>query len=428
MQLVIIADDLTGANDSAAYLRQCGFSARVMIYPFEQSLDYSGEVLVLDSESRDLPVEEARAAVASACDYIQSIAPTAIIYKKVDSTLRGHIGAELETLMDKLQLPRALFAPAFPQAGRTTVNGRQLLHGIPLELTELAHIPKSPVTTSDIAQILSQDTHIITTQLALNSKFPSHQLVERSLVSKQVLIADVKVADDLIKLAQEAVKLMPCVLVGSAGLAGALTHSSLLPLKAKQDIKTPSLAPVKRLLILSGSISAVSQEQCQLLIKETACKVFKLDPQGALTNPQAEALRLASCIQKTAATSDCVLVSGALSPTDVSTCRQVAQEMQLSFFTAGECFAKTMAALMKICAADFDGYVMTGGDTAVHACRAVQATTLELQGEIETGIAACTIAAGPLHGRILVSKAGAFGRAQTFLHIYRTLTMHQARK
>ena len=71
MRIIIIADDLTGANDSAAQLRQCGLSAFVTIYPFKTALNSDCDVLVLDTESRDLPADKARAAVKQACDYIQ---------------------------------------------------------------------------------------------------------------------------------------------------------------------------------------------------------------------------------------------------------------------------------------------------------------------------------------------------------------------
>ena len=87
-------------------------------------------------------------------------------------------------------------------------------------------------------------------------------------------------------------RLMPCVLAGSAGLARALTRSQLLgSLTAAPALKLPQ---VSRLLVLSGSISAVSQEQCRVLLERTHCPVFKLKPAGALTDPRTEAQRLAA--------------------------------------------------------------------------------------------------------------------------------------
>lgn len=414
MRIIIIADDLTGANDSAAQLRQCGLSAFVTIYPFKTALNSDCDVLVLDTESRDLPADKARAAVKQACDYIQSKIDGVIIFKKVDSTLRGHVGSELETLMRCLHIPAAVFAPAFPESGRTTVQGRQLLHGQPLEHTELAHIPKSPITTSYIPDILQCGTQLKTQVL------PDDSTAETAgNPNADVLIVNARTPADLDRAAAYAGRLMPCVLAGSAGLARALTRSQLLgSLTAAPALKLPQ---VSRLLVLSGSISAVSQEQCRVLLERTHCPVFKLKPAGALTDPRTEAQRLAALIKQEAADAPCVLISGALTPEDVSACRACAQEKQIEFFTAGERCAQTMGALMQVLAYDFDGYVMTGGDTAVHACRAADADVLELTCELENGIAVCTIAAGPLKGRVLVSKAGAFGTAETFLHIYEAL-------
>ena len=425
MRMFIIADDLTGANDSAAQLRRCGLTANVTIYPFNTPLHSSCDVLVLDTESRDLPPAQARTAVRAACDYIQSQNVSAIIYKKVDSTLRGHVGAELETVMQCLSLNTAVFAPAFPESGRTTIHGRQLLNGIPLENTELALIPKSPVNTSYIPDILRHGTSLQTRLIPLDTPLTALNAFASNSNDNQVLIVDAQNPQDLMQAAAYAYQLRPCLIAGSAGLARALSKSPCFTLTSNVSAPAQPLSPVKRLLILSGSISAVSQKQCQVLRENTACKTFLLDPEGALASPETEAQRLAALIATEAANADCVLVSGALSPDDVAQCRHTAEKMQLSFFTAGERYAKTMAALMRLIAQDFAGYVMTGGDTAVHACRAVQADVLQLEGEMENGIAACRIVSGPLQDRILVSKAGAFGTPQTFLHVYQALIMHQ---
>ena len=54
------------------------------------------------------------------------------IYKKTDSALRGNIGAELEAMMQASGEEQLPFVPAFPQIGRTTVNGTHFIEGVPV--------------------------------------------------------------------------------------------------------------------------------------------------------------------------------------------------------------------------------------------------------------------------------------------------------
>lgn len=65
--------------------------------------------------------------------------------KKIDSTLRGNIGAEIEALMKACGITGAVVAPAFPQAGRTTVAGECWVNGVRITETEFASDPKTGI-------------------------------------------------------------------------------------------------------------------------------------------------------------------------------------------------------------------------------------------------------------------------------------------
>ncbi len=83
------------------------------------------DVVVLTSESRALPpmrpsrrTRRCATRIGAWCQGDASVR----VYKKIDSTLRGHPAIELEVLMDTLGAGAALVAPAFPAQGRTTVG------------------------------------------------------------------------------------------------------------------------------------------------------------------------------------------------------------------------------------------------------------------------------------------------------------------
>lgn len=117
MELLILADDLTGALDTGIQFVDEGANTRVVLdpqYPLE-ALDPQVQVLVIDTESRHIPP-------AQAADLVRSITEQAValgvacIYKKTDSGLRGNVGAELGALLDASGSTQLHFIPAYPNA------------------------------------------------------------------------------------------------------------------------------------------------------------------------------------------------------------------------------------------------------------------------------------------------------------------------
>jgi uncharacterized protein YgbK (DUF1537 family) len=129
--LGLIADDLTGALDAGAGFVRHGLRA-VLPFSGQPGDARNADVILVNTETRDEP--DGATVRARAFEAAQRLASAGIghVYKKIDSVLRGHPGAELAGVLDVFG-GRALVAPAFPAQGRTTVHGQQLLHGRPVE-------------------------------------------------------------------------------------------------------------------------------------------------------------------------------------------------------------------------------------------------------------------------------------------------------
>ena len=117
----LLADDLTGALDSAAR-----FAGRFGPLPVGWTDDSGADVLALDSATRDLPQADAVARVAALAP---ALAGCDLAFKKIDSLLRGHVAAELAACLDAGHFNAVAIAPAFPAQGRIMRHGRQLAHG-----------------------------------------------------------------------------------------------------------------------------------------------------------------------------------------------------------------------------------------------------------------------------------------------------------
>ncbi|RVT84340.1 Hrp-dependent type III effector protein [Rhodobacteraceae bacterium CCMM004] len=120
-RLRLVADDLTGALDAAAPFAAPGTPVQVPLGPGRPA----GSV-ALSSESRDLPLPAALERVGSAWSRLGGAAADDLVFKKVDSVLRGHPLEETLHLMRLGGFARCVFAPAFPEMGRITRGGRHL--------------------------------------------------------------------------------------------------------------------------------------------------------------------------------------------------------------------------------------------------------------------------------------------------------------
>ena len=124
MRVLIIADDLTGALDSAVTLTGAGLRCVVARRPGDvaAALAERPDVLSVSTASREGGVAAARAAVAAALDAVGALPE--IVFKKVDSRLKGHVADEVGVFAARAGRSRALVAPAIPAQGRTVVEGR----------------------------------------------------------------------------------------------------------------------------------------------------------------------------------------------------------------------------------------------------------------------------------------------------------------
>lgn len=128
----IVADDLTGALDAGAGFAKAGMRVRVPLAPVGTPLDVSdADAIVINTASREGSADDAHARTRAATITLLRGGVT-LLYKKVDSVLRGHPGPELAGMLSPLPPgTRALVAPAFPAQGRVTIDGVQLVHGRP---------------------------------------------------------------------------------------------------------------------------------------------------------------------------------------------------------------------------------------------------------------------------------------------------------
>jgi uncharacterized protein YgbK (DUF1537 family) len=290
VQLLVIADDLTGALDTGVQLAKRGIETEVRISSGAEGVSpaASSPVLVVDTESRHLPPEEAFVRVREAARKGHS-AGLRGFYKKTDSTLRGNIGAEIAGLIAGAQ-PRGplVFIPAFPALGRTTRLGRQYAGGVSLEKTAFARDRLNPITTADIAEIIK------TQALGLDVLSVRPEVLAETLGQcppeageKTVIVTDGENEEDLAETFRQISSAeKPPLLAGCAGFAAYLPD--LLGIAAAVPERP---RPEPPFLAINGSLNPVSLNQVRTAIAG-GFKGIPLRPEALAARTETEERKL----------------------------------------------------------------------------------------------------------------------------------------
>ncbi|MGI8910073.1 MAG: four-carbon acid sugar kinase family protein [Rubrobacteraceae bacterium] len=388
MEVAVIADDLTGAADTGMQFARAGYRTAVAFRGAEMDLG-DLDAVALDTDSRTMPPGPAAERVSEA---VSAMRNARILYKKLDSTLRGNVVAELAAALEASGCERAIFALSFPDAGRATIGGVQLVHGVPVHQTPMRDDPKTPVTEGHVPTLLSGVFMVGVLEAEdLRDSGP----VRRALSESRCVVADARSNADLEALVRAVPDPSEVLWAGSAGLALALA-GRYPGLRAGE---TPAaLAPARKVLVIVGSLSASSREQLRRLVER----------HGAVAVPVAghRSVERAVAVARAALTRGrCAILHSPEKRRSPGGGPVVALLAEAAASLSGE--------------GPFDALVMTGGSTAVAVARRLGASGMRLDGEVEAGVPLGTLIC-PSPYRV-VTKAGGFGNPDTLVKAVETL-------
>lgn len=131
VDIAIVADDLTGALDTSTPFALAGRRVACAARPegLAAAIASGAEIVVVSTASRALAPEMAAQRVRSVAEQLQAARPS-IVFKKIDSRLKGNPAEESAALARALGLDRLLVAPAIPDQGRFTIDGKVCGYGV----------------------------------------------------------------------------------------------------------------------------------------------------------------------------------------------------------------------------------------------------------------------------------------------------------
>lgn len=406
-KVLIVADDLTGAMDSAGPFARRGLVTRVVTDPrsledgdaLEAALAGAAAVSV-NTETRHLPPAEAAARVAAAIRRLAGAAAggprTGLLLKKIDSTLRGQVVAETLAALAASGRRLALVAPAMPAQGRTVRGGAVFVGGVPLAETAIGRDALSPPPRRPLAQLLrSADPGLIVRLV----RRPQDAALVQAPAERQAWIVDADTPADMLAIARGTLPdLASILLVGAAGLAEAMAEAWVGPAR---PLRPPGLE-AGMIVFAVGSRAPQSAEQVAQLARRNDT-ILVPAPLGEV---DAEALgtRLAGGLDGAGQ-----LVLQAVP--DPGGRQADAAEVAANLGRSVCALADRLPVA---------GIVATGGDTARAVLAAGGCTVVEVAGDLLPGI---PLGRMRLQGdtRWLVTKAGGFGAPDAMMEIVRRL-------
>ena len=398
----IIADDFTGSNDTGVQLRRKGIATRVVLrIPRELS---PGESLVVDTESRSLPADEARKKLTEALAGVDFRTFDHVI-KKVDSTLRGNIGPEIAVVDRCMQSELVIFMPALPDLGRTTEAGIHHMNGVRITDTELRNDPKTPVTEDNIVRILEAEYKEPIGFIGLEDIAAGHI----DLSGARMFAADAVTNEDMLRVIRAAEALGKRTLyVGTAAMADNLY--------AIEQPVYPSMG-------LVASVSAVTSGQVKAA-GESGAAVIQVPADLILSGKADVEQFIAAAEESLRAGKDTLVVSSATVSRDElgktveagAACGMTPEKV--SAWVAGLMGDIGCRIAQNV---PVSGIFLAGGDTAISLIEKADADGAEILGEVAIGIPLMRLSGGILAGLRVITKAGAFGKPDAIQYSLRKL-------
>jgi uncharacterized protein YgbK (DUF1537 family) len=411
--IYILADDLTGAADAANYFRTKSRKVRVTFLPQSPWTFSLGPsvVQVFDSESRSIDVQEAKQRILEVMAELSSSARQDFrVFKKVDSTLRGHIGTEIEAMLQGLDRRVALLAPSFPTNGRTVYSGTLRVNGVPVSETAFAADPSNPITSDRVADLVRQTTELpvveLTHDVISQGTDAVLEFVNALPGSATIVVADSETDEDLSILAQAVfmnAAIIPC---GSAGLAKQLAKVWCEE-SSSEAISGYSRPACSKVCVAVGSANPQAHEQLSCLTTSAHVPTIVLHP-VRLTDASARAYEIARAEQELEAVSQRVIAVSLAQERAPRLGNTVSFEDDLAQLTNHWLVRGRLDESASI------GFVATGGDTALALCKALSVEAIWPEGEVAPGMpwSRMETKSGEF---LLVSKAGGFGDKNALL-------------
>ena len=447
----MLADDLAGAHDAAIPFAKRDFAVAVVSDPGRLDRFDSADLVVLNTNTRSCGEAEAADRVRGACEAIKSRSGR-LIYKKIDSTLRGHVGFEIDLVSDMMDFGLTVCAPAFPEMGRTTVGGYQLLHGVPVRGRDMAG-PDIPPQHAFIPDLLDNGCGRKRAHIDLKTVHGGSAAISGVLNGIQaapgtrivvdmadptgwngLLEAVLKDREALAERRSSVPGTASTLLCGSGGMAGALAGRLALTWNPRASSRNPRAvapSPPRKsgpVLVFACSLHDTTVRQVEEIKNRKSAATCPFDPLLIVDERKrlGEVDRLTTnVVEVLASDRNAVVTPNRPDRSQLQAWFERLSEVAGSRDPASvviENLGKVARRLFS--AVDPGGIVLTGGETAGSVFHELDGDGAWILDGIEPGVALAVVAGGSQDGMGVVVKPGSFGGEHTLTKAVERLSSH----
>lgn len=405
--MIIIADDLTGASDSAVPYKENGFSTMVEVLyedgDIERYKDY--DILSINTDTRWLDSQQAYKKVFAITHQLSGQG-IVYIYKKIDSILRGNPASELDAVMDAMECRLALVAPSFPENGRTVCGGVLVSGDLRINAAELFSQGMNHRAEGVLLDIIRKGTRPL-----------EEYLRERMTSGVEVFVLDACTDDDL-KIIKNTAKRFADkkVLCGSAGLAKQVSCDAVM-VGCGSDVRRKKKDKNTRLILAAiGSRSKETAHQVKRVSELYQVPIVQLDTSKVLSGHTDQAVE--QCIRRLV---EVIGHDGELALVTVDSLFKNVENPHNSQ-KESEHAMRIVDALGKVVKEVYNRFhveaiISTGGDTSLQICKAFHTSGIELLDQIAPGIPIGRMAGGKADSTMIVTKSGGFGVGDALVQV-----------
>ncbi|WP_338935620.1 four-carbon acid sugar kinase family protein [Fusobacterium polymorphum] len=409
---IVIADDLTGSNATCSLFKKIGLRA-ASILKLQGDINYDVDVISYSTASRGLDKEEAYKKVSEAIKILKN--KDVLVYnKRIDSTLRGNIGTEINAMLDNLEDDRiAIVIPSYPDSGRIVVNKTMLVNGVLLENSDAGKDPKTPIKTSCVESLIQKGIKYSSTYFTLSDiEQPIEEIakkMQKAIKNSRVLIFDAVNNEDIIKISKAIIHSDINIITVDPG-PFTLYYSKELQKKNHLE---------KKILMVIGSVTATTKKQIEYILQEEDIFLVKMKVEDFFEKETClkEIERVISFIKKGIASYDLFLVTTSpIGDEKKADLQKLAENLNTTVEEISKIIANTLTeTVVKILkeTQKFEGIYSSGGDITIALLEKLKAIGVEIREEVIPLAAYGRIIGGDFPNLKLVSKGGMVGDEKT---------------
>ena len=409
---IVIADDLTGSNATSSLFKKIGLRA-ASILKLQGDINYDVDVISYSTASRGLDKEEAYKKVSEAIKILKN--KDVLVYnKRIDSTLRGNIGTEINAMLDNLEDDRiAVVIPSYPDSGRIVVNKTMLVNGVLLENSDAGKDPKTPIKTSCVESLIQKGIKYSSTYFTLSDiEQPIEEIVKKiqeTIKKSRVLIFDAVNNEDIIKISKAIINSDINIVTVDPG-PFTLYYSKELQKKNHLE---------KKILMVIGSVTATTKKQIEYILQEEDIFLVKMKVEDFFEKETClkEIERVITYIKKGIASYDLFLVTTSpIGDEKKADLQKLAENLNTTVEEISKIIANTLTeTVVKILkeTEKFEGVYSSGGDITIALLEKLKAIGVEIREEVIPLAAYGRLIGGDFPNLKLVSKGGMVGDEKT---------------